>query len=52
MADLLIEEIRQNRKEIKELRKEVWSLKSRFAIIAITMGLAGGKISAFLPFLK
>lgn len=52
MTDLLLEEIRQNRKEIQELRKEVWALKSRFMAIAIAMGLAGGKLSQFVPFLS
>jgi hypothetical protein len=52
MTSLLLEEIRQNRKEIQELRKEVWSLKARFVAIAVAMGLAGGKLSQFLPFLN
>lgn len=52
MTDLLLEEIRQNRKEIQELRKEVWALKSRFVAIAVAMGLAGGKLSQILPFLS
>jgi len=49
---ILMEEIREIRKEIKELRNDVWSLKTRFAIIACTFGLAGGKLSSMLPFLK
>lgn len=52
MTELLLEEVRLNRKEIQDLRKEIWTLKTRFAVIAMTMGLAGGKISSFLPFLK
>lgn len=52
MTDLLLQEIRQNRKEIQELRKEVWALKSRFMAIAIAMGVAGGKISQLVPFLS
>jgi len=52
MVELLLEEVRLNRKEIKELRKELWTLKTRFAMIAVTMGVAGGKVSQFLPFFK
>ena len=52
MAEILLEEIRQNRKEIQSLKKDIWILKSRFMMIAVTMGLAGGKLSTILPFLK
>lgn len=52
MTDLLLEEIRQNRKEIQELRKEVWALKARFMLIAVTMGIAGGNIGQMFPFWK
>jgi len=58
-TELLLEElrdlkqdIRELRAEIKDQRKDIWTLKSRFMIIAISMGLAGGKISTILPFLK
>lgn len=50
MTNLLLEEIRQNRREIQELRKEVWALKARFMAISIAMGLAGGKIAQFTLF--
>lgn len=46
--DLILDEIRENRREIKELRKEVWTLKTKFAVIALTMGIAGGKAGHFL----
>ena len=52
MAELLIEEVRLNRKEIAALRQEVWTLKTRFMLIAVTMGIAGGKLSSILPFLR
>ena len=52
MVELLVQEVRLNRQEIKELRKEIWTLKTRFALIAMTLGVAGGKLSSFLPFLK
>ena len=63
MAELLIEEIRLLRQEIKEMRqefykelggakKDITTLKTRFMIVAVTMGLAGGKISSVIPFLK
>lgn len=32
--------------------KDINSLKTRFMIVAISMGMAGGKVSAMLPFLK
>jgi len=51
LMDVLLEEVRLNRSEIKELRKDISVLKARFAIIAVLMGIAGGKASALLPFL-
>jgi hypothetical protein len=38
--------------ELEKTNKDVSTLKTRFMFVAITMGLAGGKISAVLPFLK
>lgn len=60
---LLIQELRLLRQDIKELRKDLYTeiestkkdvnaLKTRFMIVAITMGIAGGKASAVIPFLK
>ena len=63
LLEVLLEELRQIRNDIKEMRKDLYveieatkkdvaTLKTRFMFVAITMGLAGGKISAVLPFLK
>jgi hypothetical protein len=52
LVELLLDEVRLNRKEIKELRAEIWALKTRFALIAMTLGVAGGKVAQFIPFLK
>lgn len=35
-----------------DVDKAVTTLKTRFMMVAVTMGLAGGKASTFLPFLK
>jgi hypothetical protein len=63
LVEVLLEELRLLRRDIKEdrikiyrdmeeLKKDIGTLKTRFMMVAITMGLAGGKLSAFLPFLK
>ena len=63
VTEILLEEFRLLRQDIKEdglrrdeaealLRKDVSTLKNRFMLVAVTMGLAGGKLSALLPFLK
>jgi len=62
-AQLLIEELRLVRQDIRELRsevnedlkevkKDVTSLKTKFMLVAVTMGLAGGKFGSLLPFFK
>lgn len=52
----LYEEIKALRegthKEIESVKKDINTLKTRFMIVAVSMGLAGGKISSMLPFLK
>jgi len=52
MLDVVLDEVRMNREEIKELRKEISTLRTRFAVVAVSLGLAGGKLSTFLPFLS
>ena len=63
VAEILIEEFRLLRQEMREMRndfhielravnKDVNTLKTRFMLVAITMGVAGGKLSAIFPFLK
>lgn len=63
VSELLLQELRMLRTDINEMRKELYgeidsvkkdvnTLKTRFMIIAVTMGLAGGKISSFLPFFR
>lgn len=63
MFELLLEELRLLRTELKDMRqefhgeldaakKDINALKTRFMLVAISMGLAGGKLSALLPFLK
>ena len=63
LVEVLLEEFRLLRQEIKEdglrrdknmddIKKDVNALKTKFMLVAISMGLAGGKISSFLPFLK
>jgi hypothetical protein len=62
-AELVLQELRMMRHEIGEMRKEhgaeidsmkkdVNSLKTKFMLVAVTMGVAGSKLSDFLPFLK
>ena len=48
---LLVDEIRENRKELKDLRETVTGLKIKFGIIAGIFGLIGGKLSSLLGFL-
>jgi hypothetical protein len=63
LLEVLLEEVRELRSDIKDMRHEVFleihktskdisTLKFRFMAVAITMGLAGGKVSALIPFLK
>lgn len=63
LVEVLLDELRLLRQDIKEdrikiyediedLKKDIGTLKTRFMMVAITMGLAGGKLSALLPFLK
>ena len=63
VAEILIEEFRLLRQEMREMRndfhielravnRDVNTLKTRFMLVAITMGVAGGKLSAIFPFLK
>ena len=52
LLEVILEELREVRTDIKELRKEQSTLKTRFMMVAITMGVAGGKLSAIFPFLK
>ena len=51
MTDLLITEIRLLRQDIQNLQKDNYTLRVRLAVIAAVMGVAGGKISTYLPFL-
>lgn len=62
-SELLLQELQNIRNELVDMRKDhgkemasvkkdVNSLKTKFMIVAVTMGLAGGKISSYLPFLK
>lgn len=63
LLEVLIEEIREIRNDIKDMRREIYeeihktskdvsTLKLRFMAVAVTMGVAGGKLSALFPFLK
>ncbi len=63
LLEVLLEELRAMRSDIKALdekfdnklnavERDVSTLKTRFMFVAITMGLAGGKIGTFFPFLK
>ena len=62
-AQLVLQELRLMREEmsgmrrdlygeIDSMKKDVGSLKTKFMLVAVTMGVAGSKISDFLPFLK
>lgn len=46
------EEVIRIYEKIEESNKDITTLKTRFMMVALTMGLAGGKIGAILPFLK
>lgn len=63
LAEMVLQELRLMREEHREFRKHVYdemsvmkkdvnSLKTKFMLVAVTMGVAGSKISDFLPFLK
>ena len=63
VIEILLEEFRLLRQDIKDdrmliytelesVKKDINTLKTRFMIIAMTMGVAGSKLSSFLPFLK
>lgn len=52
LLEVLIDEIRELRKEVGVIHKGLFTLKTRFMMVAVTMGLAGGKLSAIFPFLK
>ena len=63
LIELLVGEVHSLRGELREMRKEIHDeivksnnsmnrLNTKFMVIALTMGVAGGKISAILPFLK
>lgn len=63
LVEVLIEELRLVRADIKNLEdrfgdklerqnRDINALKTKFMIVAITMGLAGGKIGTYFPFLK
>lgn len=62
-AELVLQELRLMRQELTTIRtehgkemaavkKDVNSLKTKFMLVAVTMGVAGSKISDFLPFIK
>jgi len=63
LLEVLLTELRGLRAELHEMKKDLYSeindtkkdistLKTRFMLVAVTMGVAGSKISAILPFLK
>ena len=63
LVEVLIEELRLLRSDIKAMdekfdqklesaNKDISALKTKFMIVAITMGLAGGKIGTYFPFFK
>lgn len=52
LEDKLEGQFEKTDESIEEIKEDVRKLKTKFAVIAITFGLAGGKISSFLPFLK
>lgn len=52
MTDLLLQEIRQNRAEINDLRKELADFKLRVIIIVVLIGSVSGKIAQLVPFLS
>jgi tetrahydromethanopterin S-methyltransferase subunit G len=52
IEDKIDNNFKETEESIDEIKEDVRKLKTKFAIIAITFGLAGGKISSLLPFLK
>lgn len=40
------------RLDIGKSNKDISTLKTKFMLVAMTMGLAGGKVSTIIPFLK
>lgn len=47
-----LEENKQIWKEVNNINLSLTRLKSRFAIVAITFGLAGSKLANYIPFLR
>ena len=63
LLELLISEVRGVRKDMTamEIRLQdriasnndaISSLKTKFMMVAVTMGVAGGKLSSIIPFLQ
>ena len=52
LEDKIDEHFTKTDETISGVKEDVNKLKTRFAMIAISFGLAGGKISSLLPFLK
>ena len=51
MQDLILKEIRTNRKEITQLRIDVTTLKVKFGMIAVVFGFVGSLIKPLLAYM-
>ena len=51
-AENIREESVLTRQDMNKVKRDINALKTKFAIIALSLGMAGGKLAEFLPFLK
>jgi hypothetical protein len=48
LTQLILDEIKENRREVRRLREDVTSLKVKFGMIAVGFGFIGGFIKPFV----
>ena len=51
LKDLIITEVRENRKEISKLRNEITGLKVKFGMIATIFGIVGSFVTRWISHL-
>lgn len=40
------------RKEVDDLKSKIWKLESKIMVLSIILGMAGGGVAKYLPFLN